>query len=172
MKICRKCSTLKPLDEFQKDSRLKLGRTSLCRTCAAKHANDWHKANRTHHNQKMTDWRRSQRKTNPEKFLLTSARRRARETNRSFSLSLADIRMPEVCPVFKKPLVFGSGKCHPFSPSIDSIRPELGYVPGNIAIISLRANSIKQNATPEEIRLVADWLEKVLQSEAPLSCRC
>lgn len=167
MKICRKCTTPKPVEEFQIDRRLKSGRTSLCKPCASDYANDWHRANREHHNQKMTSWRRAQRHTNPEKFLLTSARRRARETNRPFALKLSDMVMPEICPALKKPLTFGTGKCHPFSPSVDSIRPELGYVPGNIAVISLKANSIKQNATPEELRQVADWLEKMLQSEAP-----
>jgi len=48
----------------------------------------------------------------------------------------------------------------PDSPSVDRIRPELGYVPGNVAVISVKANFIKGNATAAEIRLVAEWLDK------------
>lgn len=46
------------------------------------------------------------------------------------------------------------------SPSIDRIVPELGYVPGNIAIISWRANDLKKDATADEMRRIADWIDK------------
>jgi hypothetical protein len=38
--------------------------------------------------------------------------------------------------------------------SIDKIVPALGYVKGNVIIVSNRANIIKNNATPEEILAV------------------
>jgi hypothetical protein len=59
----------------------------------------------------------------------------------------------------------GNGKLHMSSPSLDRIRPELGYVPGNVAVISYKANAIKQGATPEELRAVADWLEANLRPQ-------
>ena len=46
------------------------------------------------------------------------------------------------------------------NPSLDRIRPELGYIVGNIAIISMRANLIKQDASAEELRQVASWTEE------------
>jgi hypothetical protein len=49
------------------------------------------------------------------------------------------------------------------SPSLDKINPELGYVPGNVAIISYRANRIKNNGTAEEHRLIADWMDAQTQ---------
>lgn len=166
MKACRKCQTPKELKDFQIDNRRPDGHTNLCKPCAAEAANDWHHANRESHNKKMKEWRSGQRVENPEKFVLASARRRARETNRPFALQLSDITIPECCPALGLKLTFGVGKCHPNSPSVDSLIPEKGYVPGNIAVISHRANSIKQNATPTELRNVANWLEKTLQCEA------
>ena len=50
---------------------------------------------------------------------------------------------------------------HPERPSLDRIIPELGYVKGNVVFISMRANSIKQDATEQELYLVADWLYKI-----------
>lgn len=46
------------------------------------------------------------------------------------------------------------------SPSIDRIRPELGYVPTNCRIISNRANTLKNNATAQEMALVLADLRK------------
>jgi hypothetical protein len=68
--------------------------------------------------------------------------------------------LPDICPVFGTPFMYrGRKKTHPESPSIDRIDPKLGYVVGNVAIISHRANSIKSNASAEEIQKVADWLK-------------
>jgi hypothetical protein len=44
------------------------------------------------------------------------------------------------------------------SPSLDRIKPELGYVPGNIQVISARANVMKNDATPEELLAFANWV--------------
>lgn len=48
--------------------------------------------------------------------------------------------------------------------TIDRVIPKLGYVPGNIIVISHQANSIKSNETnPANIRRVAEWLERELK---------
>jgi hypothetical protein len=52
----------------------------------------------------------------------------------------------------------------PFSPTIDKILPELGYVPGNVVVLSDRANRIKADATIPEIRSVLLYLESVLMN--------
>ena len=40
------------------------------------------------------------------------------------------------------------------SPSLDRIVSSLGYVKGNIRVISYKANRVKSNATLEELRKV------------------
>lgn len=47
------------------------------------------------------------------------------------------------------------------SPSLDRIRPELGYVEGNVAWISFKANAIKTDANADEINRVSDWLRDI-----------
>jgi hypothetical protein len=98
--------------------------------------------------------------------LMDLAKRRAVRANVPFTLTL-DYMInfaPDYCPVFGTQLLWGPGskknpgKPESNSPSIDRIIPEKGYVEGNVAIISTRANSIKQNATCKELYKVADWL--------------
>lgn len=100
----------------------------------------------------------------PEKRMVKGARDRAKKCSIPFAIKAKDIRacFPEdgCCPITRLPFERGEGKCGPQSMTLDRIIPELGYVPGNIAVISLLANAIKQNCTdPEVFRRIADYLE-------------
>lgn len=46
--------------------------------------------------------------------------------------------------------------------SLDRIDPNKGYIKGNIWVISLRANRIKNDATVSELRMIADAIEQKL----------
>lgn len=65
---------------------------------------------------------------------------------------------PNSCPIFGQEFVWFGQKLGPFSPSLDRIDPSKGYVPGNVAVISQRANAIKSDANASEIEAVAKWL--------------
>lgn len=68
--------------------------------------------------------------------------------------------LPEVCPVLGIKLKYDNKRGYrPDSPSIDRIIPELGYVKGNVAIISFRANMIKSDAGVEELQKVLKWMQ-------------
>lgn len=92
------------------------------------------------------------------KSLLNGAKQRAKRFGLPFNIELDDIVIPTHCPALGITLQYGIGKMHFASPTLDRIIPELGYVKGNVAVISLKANTIKNNATPEEIKKVATWL--------------
>lgn len=49
------------------------------------------------------------------------------------------------------------------------IIPELGYVPGNIRVISTQANRMKWDSTAEELELFCRGYLKSLETESP-SC--
>jgi hypothetical protein len=67
-----------------------------------------------------------------------------------------------VCPALGIPLRYGGAQTKTFdSATLDRIRPELGYVRGNLALLSSRANSIKSDATAEEVDRVAIWLKQL-----------
>lgn len=70
---------------------------------------------------------------------------------------------PEVCPVLGIPLVYGNlGTRKDDSASLDQIAPGKGYTPDNVAIISWRANQIKNNGTAEEHLKIYEWLTQNL----------
>ena len=68
--------------------------------------------------------------------------------------------LTDKCPIFGTPFVFrGNKKMVPESPSLDRLDPKLGYVPGNITVISVKANLIKSAYGSEEILKVGEWLK-------------
>lgn len=97
---------------------------------------------------------------NIRRTILFNIKSRCRRNNIPFNLTLEDITPPEICPVFGIPLEKGDTKINPNSPSVDRINPELGYVKGNIQVISFKANTMKSNATPEELIQFANWVLK------------
>lgn len=99
-------------------------------------------------------WRR------PADVLYDNALRRARDANLPFALRRSDLTIPERCPVLDIPLTPGRGGLHDGSPSLDRIHPDDGYVPGNVVVISHRANTIKHNATSAEVLRVARWMQE------------
>lgn len=113
---------------------------------------------------KQTGWKEEYRQR-----IWQGAQYRAKKLNISFNIDLGDINIPDYCPVLGiqlKPTKGGFGR-NRAAPSIDRINPSLGYIKGNIAIISWRANRIKNNYTSNELRMVADWLE-YLEHNPPL----
>lgn len=66
------------------------------------------------------------------------------------------------CPILGTAFIFGPVDYNNREniPSLDRIDPRKGYVKGNIAVMSWRANTIKNDATPEEIRKLAKWSSK------------
>jgi hypothetical protein len=101
----------------------------------------------------------------PEKLLLKLAKKRSHERGLPFSITASDILavIPADgrCPIIRELFVRGEGKVCQTSMTLDRIKPELGYIPGNIAVISHLANTIKQNCTdPEVFRRLALYLEE------------
>lgn len=91
------------------------------------------------------------------KSVMRNAKKRADAKNVPFSVTEEYLRsiFPSDgnCPVFNTPLVWGvkSKDKNRNSPSLDRINPTLGYVEGNVIWVSLKANAIKTDATPDEI---------------------
>jgi len=90
--------------------------------------------------------------------MLLRARARATKKGIPFDITLEDIHIPELCPVFNKPLkTVKNPACRDFSPSLDRINPKLGYVKGNVIVVSLKANVMKNNGSLNDILLVYNF---------------
>ncbi len=85
-----------------------------------------------------------------QKKIFDRAKTRATKKKQEFSITIEDIpEIPKTCPVLLTPMK---------TPSLDRINSYKGYVPGNIRIISNRANMLKNNATIEELTRVLEDL--------------
>lgn len=91
--------------------------------------------------------------------MLLNARVRARRAGVPFNLTEADIHIPSHCPVLGIPLIRGGN--NESSPTLDRIVPAKGYVRGNVVVISRRANTIKADASAQEVTAVARWMESL-----------
>ena len=98
-------------------------------------------------------WRNSYYKENPGKRLLWGARKRAKEANLPCTIQESDINIPEYCPYLKIKLTTTSKRFDTRTTeySLDKIITELGYVPGNVEVISHLANTMKSNASKEQL---------------------
>lgn len=91
-----------------------------------------------------------------------SAKRRAASRGIPFEITVEDIVLPTHCPVLGMELVRNNGSVcgGKNSYSLDRIVPALGYVKGNVQVISRMANAMKQDATPEQLHMFAMWILK------------
>lgn len=67
---------------------------------------------------------------------------------------------PSKCPVFDQPFIERGRGFSMWAPSIDKIDPKKGYVKGNIQVISMLANCMKRDASPEQLVAFARWVLK------------
>lgn len=140
-KVCFECKIEKPVTEYNKGTN---GAKYLprCKPChSAKMAADY-----------KAKW---------FKYQVRLKRALSKKMGLEFDLTedyLKSIWTP-ICPVFKVQFTLGD-KSHPHSPALDRIDPRKGYVKGNVKYICARANRIKYDATPEELKMILDYMTK------------
>lgn len=132
-----------------------------CEDCVREKRRDYTKGWAARNPSKVLEIRARHNAAHPEKMMWYAARQRARAAGRDFSIAPSDIIIPTVCPVLgielsRAPKGIRSGSDS--SPSLDRIDNSKGYVPGNVAVISYRANRIKSNATAHELERVAMYM--------------
>jgi hypothetical protein len=98
------------------------------------------------------------------RILFLSARTRARKSNLPFEITQEDILEligEGTCPVFGTPYNLTNDRERTdTSASLDKFNPKLGYVRGNVAVISWRANNLKHDATTNEMLRLWVWMKQ------------
>ena len=133
MAVCQGCST--ELTNENSGPSVVARNRGRCRDCSKDYLDD-------------------RRQKNPKSWLLYSSRARCKRNGLENTLTLADIPdLPKRCPVFPWIVIeheVGNGR-RAGSPSLDRIDNNVGYVAGNIRVISWRANFLKHDATDKEL---------------------
>lgn len=90
--------------------------------------------------------------------ILRTARARAKEKGIEFTITRDDFLIPTHCPYLGVILWEHDyeGKVIWLNqPSLDRIDPSKGYIPGNVQVISVRANRAKSDLSEQELRTFA-----------------
>lgn len=164
-KFCAECKRIKKNASIAAWAERNVERRrQICRDYEARNREErqarkkpgYKKKSKNQHEQKM---RRLER--NPTDELYRAAKARAKRKGVPFNIEQSDLRVPETCPVLGVQLIRIGGRRTDASPSVDRTKPELGYVKGNVQVISWRANNLKSNATVEELKAVLRYLESL-----------
>lgn len=146
---CSGCKTQKPVECFSRNKAHKRGYANWCKSCISN-------LNKRPEN---LERRKNRRNGSLEHSLLVEVRCRARKRGIPFDLTEGDIIIPDVCPVLGIKIVRSQGKLAPETPTVDKIIPELGYVKGNVAVISWRANRLKSDCgDPRVFEAIAQYI--------------
>lgn len=94
-----------------------------------------------------------------EHKLWYSAKRRAKVIGLKFTLKVSDIKIPPTCPILHIPMMANKISVKNNSPTLDRINPLFGYTKENSCVISHRANSLKNNATEEELESILNYVK-------------
>lgn len=144
MKICNRCKKEKDYCQFDKTIRMKDGLSRTCKAC------------------KKEDYLKRKFK-NPIHIYFIAKKSECKQKGFEFDLDIEYLTniWTSFCPIFGTPMKLGvGGRGDKNTSHLDRINPNLGYIKGNVAWISGRANRIKYNATIKELRLIADWMER------------
>lgn len=143
---CRKCNAEYQTERRRNDEQSDPNTPRKCFKCGCTkplrdfHPGNWCKECYRQHHQKDHLLR-------PERYLLRGARCRAKKYQLPIDITIDDIVIPSKCPDLDIPLKPSIKKVKPNSPTLDRIIPELGYVKGNIRVVSSASNRMKQETT-------------------------
>jgi hypothetical protein len=163
---CRKCWVVKPLDEFERrGAGQRRGR--ICKECRnatrdpaenRRRAKEWAKANPEKHNA-QTRRNHEARRTDVARWIasnLRSTRARCKVKGIECSVSAEQIvqlftEQEGLCALTGRQMVYGSRGQQRDSLSIDRIVPALGYVAGNVRLVTYQANMARGALDDDEL---------------------
>ena len=141
-KICTTCRTEKDATDYPPDARAKDGRQSKCRIC-------------------INLWMKNHYRKFPSEQMLRRAKARAKREGYEFNLTIEDVSpLPKYCPVFGEELRPSIGQQDVWTYSLDRIDNSKGYIKGNVAIMSYRANRLKNDGSADDHEKIAAWMRK------------
>lgn len=170
MKKCTKCNKIKNFNGFYKNKKTPDGLRTNCKICHNKVRDKWANKNKKRLDQwrkeyrnksevkeKRCGYQKKWRSKNLDWDLWHKAKIRSKKLGLAFNLEKSDIIIPKYCPVLNIKLEITEKTIGDNSATIDRINPEIGYVKGNIIVMSAKANRMKNNASVDEIKKLYLW---------------
>lgn len=143
-KWCSGCNATLPIKLFNQHSQSKDGWRNICKSCER-------------------EMRRACHKRNPAYKMAGGARSRAKkggylsDITAEYLHTISDFLKCRVC---QQEFHIRDGYQNGRTPSLDKINPDLGYVRGNVMVICCSCNRRKNNQTPQQMRELANALER------------
>ena len=185
MKICSKCKNEYALEWFVKNKQCRDGYAGTCKNCQNEYSRNWKRENRDRlapikrkqYADRYGVIQREKERIRKEQYplkvrsqlLRAGMRDRARVKGIEFDSGFFSVgylmeRLSRNlnCECCHNPLDISfkvDRKFNESSPSMDRVNPLKGYVKGNVAILCWRCNRIKQDAAPQELRAIADFMD-------------
>jgi hypothetical protein len=119
--------------------------------------------------QERIEYRQQRHAQKPWTTMASTSKRRARDEGVPYNISADYIESiwpaDNLCPVFGVEFTISKkGQTRDQSASLDRIVPELGYTTGNVIVVSLKANRMKNNGTVEDLGRVFNFYSKLISS--------
>jgi hypothetical protein len=186
VKICSRCKRELELEKFIKNKNCKDGRAGICKDCSNKYSAEWKRKNKDKISKqnkqiylekvklRQEKTREQNKKNNPllmrARQLYAGMRDRSKEKGYGFDSKILTINYL-VERLKNQPFCECCGKEFDVSyerdvtrkneaPSIDRVDSKRGYTVDNVAIICWECNKHKQDATSDQLRMLADWIDK------------
>lgn len=161
-KNCIHNGVQQPVTNFYRHTNQKGGLACECKDCSDKSAKEyrkdnpekvkkcfqkWKENNFSHMKEYQVNYYKEERKFRSDHWAETKikeAKKRSDKKNIPFNIDVSDLSpLPKFCSVFGIALDYSSGPDRRVWASVDRIIPKMGYVKGNIRIISNAANYAK-----------------------------
>lgn len=149
-RVCKQCGEEKSLSSFQKDSGGRISTIGICPSCQAINESK----------------RRMARKQSGDYSIairekLYGAKKRSIASGRPFDITVNDLLpLPEYCEILgiKLEYIVNGNERPDGTASLDKVIPDLGYVKGNVRVISHRANRLKSDLDLEMIEKIKEYI--------------
>lgn len=163
---CKYCHQVEPDVDLIKQNGIKI---QCCEECynspnpseKLKKMKERHEKSNKVRYKKSIIYKREYRKKHWDRALLKGVKQRAKRYNLPVTITADDIIVPKYCPVLGIELKQANGRMNDASPTLDRINPSLGYIKGNVCVMSNRANRIKSDGTIEEHKKIVEFLEGI-----------
>lgn len=158
MKNCSKCKITKNEVEFHTSKITKDCLHAHCKQCKREYDLMYRNSDKVKAYQISEEYRQKKRdyiNTNYLEKKVSNIKSRIKSTGRNleFSITIDDLEVPEYCPLLNVKLDYeiGKGYQNGYTASIDRIDNNLGYIKGNVWVVSKLANTMKNRASVEEL---------------------